>query len=125
MSHQRLRDLLNLLASIILYGGLVIGAIMFVVSLGMSLSGAGSRPHWGVSAGATVVLMLQALLVGGALKVLIRIDERLERLEGPRPGPGDGALRAPGTALTGSDSDASEPFARPAAKSLFGEPREG
>lgn len=125
MNHERLRDLLNLLASDILYGGLVLGAIMFVVSLVMSLSGEGSRPHWGLGTAASVGLMLQAFLLGGVLKLLIRIDERLERLEGSRRASGGAAWRAPGTALTGSDSDEGEPLFRgDAAKSLFDGPRE-
>ena len=81
MKRDRLKLVLSVLSSVILYGGIGLGLLMMVVGVAMALGLETGRAHWGVSAGAGLVVAFQALLIGGALKLLVGIDDRLERLE--------------------------------------------
>ena len=77
-----LKSFLRLVAGIALFGGPLLAILMLV---GGAVGAFGDH-EWFVQAGLGVTLalyfMFWSLLIGGVLRLLLSIDDRLERLEG-------------------------------------------
>lgn len=77
-----LKSFLRLLSNV----ALVLGPLLAVVMLLAGAVGSWGNYGWGFQAGlgiaAALYLLFWSLLIGGVLRLLLSIDDRLERLEG-------------------------------------------
>ena len=75
-----LKSLLIILATVILYAGPILAVLIAVTGAWLRMQNVGAPPLQ-ISLAGAFILAFQSLLVGGGLKLLISIDDRLERLE--------------------------------------------
>ncbi len=79
-----LKRFLKFVSNLILFGGPVLAALMLFGGLIGAYGDFGLLGQAGVGVGMALYLLFWSLLIGGVLRLLLSIDDRLERLEGIR-----------------------------------------
>jgi hypothetical protein len=75
-----LKGFLRVISTIILFAGPIVALLMVLAAIVSSIS-LGDRLPGVVTVGAGLYVLLLCLLIGGVIRLLLSIDDRLERLE--------------------------------------------
>ena len=82
MSGDGLRSVLGVTGAVVFYGGIFLGLLMTILAV---LGATGGLPtedgYVGAVSVEAFVVIFQAVILGGVLRLLVRIDRRLETLE--------------------------------------------
>ena len=75
-----LKGFLRVVSTIILFAGPIVALLMVLAAVVTSVS-LGDRLPGAVTVGAGLYVLFLCLLIGGVVRLLLSIDDRLERLE--------------------------------------------